>query len=68
MCMFNFFKLKKRCNHCNSTKLIKVTECLKGYSIPVIKTKYVCSCGAESSKTKVYKKNEKIKEEHKNVI
>jgi uncharacterized Zn finger protein len=64
--MFGFFK--KKCNHCGSRNMTKDVSRNKGYSVAVITTTYTCnSCGAKSTKSKVYKKNEKLSNEHKNL-
>ena len=65
--MFGLFKLfQKKCNHCSSTNLTKTKERETGYSVPVIRTIFRCNCcGAESVKTKVYRRGESVLDEHK---
>lgn len=64
--MFGLFK--KKCNHCGSKALSKEVARETGYAVPVIRTTYTCNkCGAESTKTKTYRRHEKLSDSHKNL-
>lgn len=59
---------KRKCTNCNSTEISTDTRRLSNYNSPVFETTYTCKkCGAVSTVSKTYNKDEKLSKKHKNI-
>lgn len=65
MKLFNSFE--RTCTHCGGNNLKSEMKKLQGYGNPVFEETFVCTCGAESKKSTVLRKKDKIPAKFKNI-